>query len=359
MSIICGSEYADISEEKLRNWSLSAKDGGASIKPMLVSKAAVIGLGTMGRGIAISLLRAGKHVLVFEMNKAALEAGVKALHFILDRLFLRKIINEDEMLKMKSFIQPSHNYEDLHEVDLVIEAVFEELKLKTTIFSKLDKVCKPTAILASNTSALDIDDIAYATSRPGKVIGMHFFAPAHLMRLLENVRGTRSSPETIVTAMDLGKQMNKVTVLVGNCEGFVGNRMYFHYMQQADFLLEEGAYPHQVDKVLTDYGFAMGRYEVGDLSGNDVGYRVRAKQGLTPRQQPNGAPERSRNGVRYCPLSDYLVESGRHGQKTNGKGWYKYVPGNRAPQVDSDVIKLIDDYRKRFHIQPRNIHLRK
>nr|XP_018671351.1 peroxisomal bifunctional enzyme-like isoform X2 [Ciona intestinalis] len=343
-TLMNGSQYADLSEQKLRNWSLPSTTANGNVSPMMVRKTAVLGLGTMG-----------KIVYVFEMNKTSLDSGVNALYDILHRLVQRKLMTQQNMQQLKAAIIPSHNYNDLHDVDLVIEAVFEDKQLKKTIFKKLDEVCKPSAILATNTSSLNIDEIASVTKRPDKVIGMHFFAPAHLMRLLENVRGSNSSPQTIVTAMDLGKQMNKVTVLVGNCKGFVGNRMYFYYIIESDFLLEEGAYPHEVDKALTDYGFTMGRYQVGDLSGNDVHYRVREMQGMLQKQQPTSAPERYRNGVRYCPLADMLVEAGRHGQKTDGKGWYQYIAGSRMPRIDPQVIKMIDDHRTKHNIKPRKI----
>ncbi|XP_078489710.1 peroxisomal bifunctional enzyme [Ciona intestinalis] len=345
--------YSFFAERQVSKWSVPGVTNYQNAVPMKVKAVGVVGLGTMGRGIAICCLRAGKITHVLEMNTKAQTAGVKYIRGYIETMRKRKQINDQQSSMMNDALIPVDNYNGLKNVDLVIEAVFESMKIKKEIFEKLDKVCKPSAILASNTSTLNIDEMASVTKRPQKVAGMHFFAPAHIMMLLENIRGEKSSPETIATIMDLGKQMRKTTVLVGNCNGFVGNRMFAYYTAESSFLLEEGAYPKQVDDVLLDYGFAMGRFQVGDLSGTDIGYKIRRERGLTVKQQPVGTPERKRGDRRYCPLDDFLYEKGRYGLKT-GKGWYKYE-GNRTPIPDPEVRKMIDDFRKRHNINPRHI----
>ena len=218
---------------------------------------------------------------------------------------------------------------DIKDADIVIEAVFEDMDLKKEVFAKLDGICKPGAILATNTSTLDIDEIAAATRRPERVIGTHFFSPAHVMRLLETVRGAKTSDETVATVMKLARRLGKVSVLVGICDGFVGNRMYHQYTRQASFLLEEGALPEQVDRVIYDFGFAMGPFSVGDIAGLDVSWRIRQRRAET---RPAGE--------RYSPIADRLCEMGRFGQKI-GAGWYKYEDGGRAPIPDPVVADVI------------------
>jgi 3-hydroxyacyl-CoA dehydrogenase len=240
-------------------------------------------------------------------------------------------------------LSPTLTYDRFKEADIVVEAVFEELALKKKTFSELDKAARPDAILASNTSTLDIDEIASATSRPGQVIGHHFFSPANVMRLLEIVRGKASRPEVIATSMNLAKTLGKVGVLVGNCRGFVGNRMYHPYQREAQFLLEEGATVEEVDRALVDFGFAMGPLAVGDLAGLDVGWRIRKEhKHLTPA------------GERQPMVADALCEMGRYGQKT-GAGWYRYQQGDRTPQSDPAVQKLIEEASQKAGISRRMI----
>lgn len=347
------SIYAFLAEREGEKWTVPGTNKNSwSFSGMPVKLGAVIGLGTMGRGIAVNLLRARIPVIVLEMNEKSLEQGFKDLNSVLDDMVRWNHITSENRLEMKSSITATMDYSKLSNVDIVIEAVFEDLLLKKTIFQRLDKVCKPSAILATNTSALDIDVIAAVTQRPDKVMGMHFFAPANLMRLLENIPGAKTSGETIATCMEMGKKMRKVTVLVGNCHGFVGNRMYIHYMNESDYLLEEGAYPETVDKALTDYGFVMGRYLAGDISGNDVYYRVRHSSGLTMQQNPGKDP-RNRNGIRYCPLADYLYEKGRYGTK-RGAGWYDFGT-NKRPVPSPEITKMIESYRSHLDIVPKRI----
>jgi 3-hydroxyacyl-CoA dehydrogenase len=221
--------------------------------------------------------------------------------------------------------------------------VFEEMELKKQVFAKLDDVCKPGAILATNTSTLDIDEIASATKRPEAVIGTHFFSPANVMRLLENVRGKASAPATIATVMKMGKQIRKVAVLAGNCDGFIGNRMLAPYMREASFLVDEGALPQDVDRVLEDFGMPMGPFTMGDMAGLDIGWRIRkAKAASRPNDQ------------RYSTLGDKICEMGRFGQKT-GAGYYKYEPGNRMPIPDPEIEKLIVETSAEQGIERRAI----
>ncbi|CAK8675183.1 unnamed protein product [Clavelina lepadiformis] len=346
-------QYVNESEILASRWKFSDKFNYQTVEPVQVRKAAVIGLGTMGSGIAIAVARIGIPVYVMEFNEAVLKERAELIYSTIRRMSLRKEITETMCNSMISGIVPISDYSMLKDVDLVIEAVFELISLKKEVFSNLNAVCKSTAILASNTSQLDIDDIASVARDPGKVVGMHFFAPSHRMKLLENVYGTYTSYQTISTAMHIGSLMGKVSVLVGNCHGFVGNRMYLHYMTESDFLLEEGAYPEQIDTTLKEFGFTKGRFEVADLSGNDVIYTVR--NGTHP-QKKHGKRhrERVRNGIRYCPLADILVESGRYGHKTDGKGWFKYV--DRVPYVDENITQMIKSYRESHDITPRTIH---
>src|SRR5438552_12210792 len=229
-----------------------------------------------------------------------------------------------------ALIQPTLGYDRFREADIVVEAVFEAMALKKQVFAELDTVTRPDAILASNTSTLDIDQIAAVTSRPQRVIGHHFFSPANVMRLLEIVRGKKTSNEVIATSMALAKTLGKVGVLVGNCYGFVGNRMFHCYQREAQFLLEEGASVEQVDSALVDFGMAMGPLAVGDLAGLDVGWRIRKEyRHLTPK------------GERVPLVADRLAEKGHFGQKT-GSGWYRYEPGSRAAIPDPEVAQLIE-----------------
>lgn len=234
-------------------------------------------------------------------------------------------------------------YADIADVDIVIEAVFEEMEIKKQIFAKLSEVVNRDAVLASNTSTLDIDQMADATDRPGQVIGMHFFSPANVMRLLEVVRGGASTPETIATAMAVGRRLGKISVLVGNCHGFVGNRMLHGYSRQAGFLLEEGAMPEQVDKVIYDFGLPMGPFTMGDMAGLDVGWRIRK---ATAHLRPSN--------MRYSTIADQICELGRFGQKTQA-GWYRYEDGSRAPVPDPIVAEIIEKASAEQGIERRDI----
>jgi 3-hydroxyacyl-CoA dehydrogenase len=259
----------------------------------------------------------------------ALDAGLAVIRKNYAGSVARGRISQEDMDGRMFLIGGATDYAQLKDADIVIEAVFEDMDLKKRIFAELDRVCKPGAILATNTSTLDVNAIAAATSRPEAVIGTHFFSPANVMRLMENVRGQKTSPETIASVMALTKRLGKVGALVGVCDGFVGNRMLHAYTRQANFLLEEGALPQQVDKVIYDFGFPMGPFAMGDLAGLDVGWRIR--QGRAATRDPE---------ERYSAIADKICERGRFGQKT-GAGWYRYESGSRKPVPDPEIEKLI------------------
>ena len=294
-----------------------------------IAAAGVVGCGTMGGGIAMSIANAGLPVTVLESSQEALDRGMAVVRRNYAATVSKGRLSQAEMDARLARITPTLDDADLGAADVVIEAVFEELPLKKEVFARLDRVCKPEAILATNTSTLDVDAIAAATSRPEQVVGTHFFSPAHVMKLMENVRGARTSPGTVATVMRLAKTLGKVGVLVGVCDGFVGNRMLYAYRRQADFLLEEGALPEQIDRVVHDFGLPMGPYQMADLAGLDVSWRVRKAQ----------APTRPAH-LRYSPIADRLCERGRFGQKT-GAGWYRYEEGSRVPLPDPAVHELI------------------
>ena len=297
-----------------------------------IKSAAVVGAGTMGGGIAMALANAGIPVLLKEADQAALDRGLATIKSNYANSVKRGRFTQEAADERFNRITPTLSYDGFSNVDLVIEAVFEGMALKKEVFKELDRVCKPGAILASNTSTLSIDEIAASTSRPSFVIGTHFFSPANVMRLLEIVRGKATSKEVIATCMQLSKTLGKVGVLVGNCRGFVGNRMFGPYRREAQFLVEEGASIEAVDKALVDFGNAMGPLAVGDLAGLDVGWRIRKEY------QHLEVP-----GVRQPIAEDRLCELGRFGQKT-GAGWYKYDDQRRAspdPAVDELVRQWV------------------
>jgi 3-hydroxyacyl-CoA dehydrogenase len=308
-----------------------------------IDRAAVLGCGTMGRGIAMSLASGGKSVLVLEVDKEALQKGLGGIRETYAGSVSRGSLTPADMDARLALICGSTDYADLADADIIIEAVFEDMELKKRVFERLDQFCKPGAILATNTSSLDVNEIAEATVRPESVIGTHFFSPANVMKLMENVRGAKTAGDVIATVMKLSKDIGKVGVLVGVCDGFVGNRMLYAYRSQAEFLLEEGALPHQVDKVIYDFGFPMGPFAMGDLAGLDVGYLVRQHRRKT---KPSND--------RYSFIGDRIVEMGRYGQK-NGKGWYLYEEGSRKPVPDPEIEKLITGISKELGIERREI----
>jgi 3-hydroxyacyl-CoA dehydrogenase len=307
-----------------------------------IQNIAVIGAGTMGAGIAYGCLATGFTVQLLDKDEAGLARGAAAVRKLFDGGLARgKLARQDVESSLQRF-HARRDFADLGDVDLVIEAVFENMAVKKEVFARLDEVCKQGAILASNTSTLDVDEIASATSRPQDVIGLHFFSPAHVMRLLEIVRGAETSGDVVVTALDLARKLGKIGVVVGNCFGFVGNRMLYSYGRENQLLLLEGAAPEYIDRVLTDWGMAMGPNAVGDLAGLDVGYKARQERKDRP------------DDPRFYRIADMLAELGRFGQKT-GKGMYRYEQGSREPVPDPEVQALIRDEARRLGVPRREI----
>jgi 3-hydroxyacyl-CoA dehydrogenase len=314
-------------------------------KTIDIRSAAVIGAGTMGGGIAMAFANAGIPVRLLEMDQERLDRGLETIRKNYAGSVTRGRLPQEEMDRRFARISATLAYEDIRDSDIVIEAAFEDMQVKKEVFARLDSAMKRGAILATNTSTLDVDQIAAATSRPEAVVGTHFFSPANVMRLLEVVRGAKTSKEALATAMKLGRTLGKTAVVSGVCDGFIGNRMLERYLQQATFLLDEGASPQQVDKALTDFGLAMGPFAMGDLAGNDVGWYVRKRR------------MKERPEFIYSKIPDRICELGRFGQKT-GAGYYKYDAGSRIAVPDPIVEKLIADYRKEAGIAPRAIDAR-
>jgi 3-hydroxyacyl-CoA dehydrogenase len=309
---------------------------------LAVNSVGIVGAGTMGGGIAMVFANAGIPVLLKETDQPALDRGLANIGRNYANSVKRGRFTQEFVDECRKLIRPTLDYSEFANVDIVIEAVFERMALKKEVFAQLDRVCKPGAILATNTSSLDIDEIASATSRPQSVIGTHFFSPANVMRLLEIVRGVSTSKEVIATCMQLSKKLGKVGVLVANCMGFVGNRMFGPYRREAQFLVEEGAPLEAVDSALYDFGMAMGPLATGDLAGLDVGWRIRKE-----------FRHLQKLGVRQAFIEDRLCELGRFGQKT-GAGWYRYDE-NRKPSPDAEVATLIRQWASEARIPQRQI----
>ena len=308
-----------------------------------IASAAVLGAGTMGGGITMNFVNVGIPVTILEMSQEALDRGLEIIRANYANTVKKGRLSQDKMDKRMSLITPTLSYDDIANADIVVEAVFEEMDIKKEVFRKLDDIMKPDAILATNTSTLDVDEIAAVTERPEMVIGTHFFSPANVMRLLEVVRGAHTKKEVIATVMQLGKTIKKVPVLVGVCDGFVGNRMLARYSKQAYQMVLEGALPQDVDKAVFDFGLAMGPFAMGDLAGLDVGWRIRKR-----RATENAAIKDD------AGIDDQICEMGRFGQKTNA-GWYKYEPGSRVPIPDPEIEQLITRYCEERQIQRRPI----
>ena len=307
-----------------------------------IEKVAVIGAGTMGGGISMNFLNAGIPVTILEMKPDALDRGIATIRKNYEAQLKKGKLKQDKYDQRMGLLKTTLNYDDIRDADLVIEAVFEEMGVKEGVFKKLDEVMKPGAILASNTSTLDVNAIAAFTRRPQDVVGLHFFSPANVMKLLEVVRGAKTAKDVLATVMSLGRTIKKTAVVSGVCDGFIGNRMIEQYSRQAGFLLEEGCTPAQVDKAIERFGFAMGPFRMGDLAGNDIGWAIRKRRYVEH-------PE-----MRYSRTADLLCEMGRFGQKT-GAGWYDYQAGKRDAIPSPVVDKMIEDYRKELGIAPRKI----
>ncbi|WP_404299285.1 3-hydroxyacyl-CoA dehydrogenase NAD-binding domain-containing protein [Alicycliphilus denitrificans] len=307
-----------------------------------IHSVAVIGAGTMGGGIAMNFLNAGIPVKLLEMKQEALERGIATMRKNYEAQVAKKKLKQDKYEQRMALLSTTLDYADLKDADLVIEAVFEDLGVKESVFKQLDAVMKPGAILASNTSTLDVNKIAAFTARPQDVLGLHFFSPANVMKLLEVVRGDKTAKDVLATVMAVAKKIRKTAVVSGVCDGFIGNRMIERYSQQAGFLLDEGCTPEQVDKAAEKFGFAMGPFRMGDLAGNDIGWAIRKRRAV------------ERPDMKYSKTADLLCEQGRFGQKT-GAGWYDYRPGKRDAIPNAEVVQMIEDYRASLGITPRKI----
>ena len=307
-----------------------------------IASVAVIGAGTMGGGISMNLLNAGIPVKMLEMKQEALDRGVATIRKNYESQVKKGKLKQDKYDQRMALLSTTLSYDDIGSADMVIEAVFEEMGVKEAVFKKLDEVMKPGAILASNTSTLDVNKIAAFTKRPQDVVGMHFFSPANVMKLLEVVRGAKTSKDVLATVMTLGKKIKKTTVVSGVCDGFIGNRMIEQYSRQAGFLIDEGCTPAQVDKAAEKFGFAMGPFRMGDLAGNDIGWAIRKRRTI---ERPN---------MKYSKTADLLCEMGRFGQKT-GAGWYDYQTGKRDAIPSAVVVDMIEKHRQACGITPRKI----
>ncbi len=307
-----------------------------------VNSVAIIGAGTMGGGIAMNFLNAGIPVKMLEMKQEALDKGLGIIRKNYEAQVKKGKLKQDKYEQRMALLSTTLAYADLKDADLVIEAVFEEMGVKEAVFKSLDGVMKAGAILASNTSTLDLNKIASFTKRPQDVIGMHFFSPANVMKLLEVVRGEKTAKDVLATVMALGKKIKKTAVVSGVCDGFIGNRMIEQYGRQAGFLLDEGCTPAQVDKAIESFGFAMGPFRMGDLAGNDIGWAIRKRRYV---EKPN---------MKYSKTADLLCEKGRFGQKT-GAGWYDYVAGKRDAIPNKEVEAMVEAHRQSLGITPRKI----
>ena len=321
--------------------ALRIPDLANDVRPRTIETAAVIGAGTMGGGIAMNFANAGIPVQVVEIDEKALERGLGIVRKNYAGSVSRGRLKQRDMDRALSYITETTEIADVAAADIVVEAVFEDLEVKRQVFGSLDSICKPGAILASNTSTLDIDEIAGATKRPESVVGTHFFSPANVMKLMENVRGAETAPDVIVTVMQLARRLSKVPVLARVCDGFIGNRMLHAYTRQANFLLEEGALPQQVDRVIYDFGFPMGPFAMADLAGLDIGWAIRKHRAKTRNQDE-----------RYSQIADRICELGRFGQKT-GAGWYRYEEGSRTPVPDPEIEALIAGVSAELGIERR------
>jgi 3-hydroxyacyl-CoA dehydrogenase len=310
------------------------------VRPM--ASVAVIGAGTMGGGISMNFLNAGIPVRILEMKQEALDRGIATIRKNYEAQVKKGKLAQDKYEQRMALLSTSLSYDEIKDADLVIEAVFEEMSVKEKVFQQLDKTMKAGAILATNTSTLDVNQIAAFTQRPQDVVGMHFFSPANVMKLLEVVRGAKTAKDVMATVMAVAKKIKKTAVVSGVCDGFIGNRMIEQYARQAGFLLEEGCTPQQVDKAIEAFGFAMGPFRMSDLAGNDISWAIRKRRYV---EKPN---------LRYSKTADLLCEMGRFGQKT-GAGWYDYQAGKRDALPSAEVERMIESHRQALGITPRKV----
>ncbi|HEY4805751.1 MAG TPA: 3-hydroxyacyl-CoA dehydrogenase NAD-binding domain-containing protein [Paraburkholderia sp.] len=307
-----------------------------------IQKVAVIGAGTMGGGITMNFLNAGVPVTLLETKQEALDRGIATIRKNYEAQVKKGKLTAEKLEARMALIRPTLSYDDLKEADLIIEAVFEELGVKEQVFKRLDEVAKPGAMLASNTSTLDVDKIAAFTKRPHDVVGLHFFSPANVMKLLEVVRGKETAKDVLATVMQVAKKIRKTAVVSGVCDGFIGNRMIEQYVRQALYMLEEGALPAQVDRAIEKFGFAMGPFRMSDLAGNDIGWAIRKRR---YQEHPD---------MKYSKIADRLCETGRFGQKT-GAGWYDYKAGERNALPSKLVDEMIVAYSQEAGVERRKI----
>ncbi|WP_310627152.1 3-hydroxyacyl-CoA dehydrogenase NAD-binding domain-containing protein [Limnohabitans sp.] len=307
-----------------------------------IKQVAVIGAGTMGGGITMNFLNAGIPVKMLETKQEALDRGIATIKKNYEAQVKKGKLKEDKYAQRMALLTTTLSYDDIKDADMVIEAVFEEMGVKEAVFKQLDAVMKPGAILASNTSTLDVNQMANFTKRPQDVVGMHFFSPANVMKLLEVVRGVATASDVLATVMAVAKKIKKTAVVSGVCDGFIGNRMIEQYGRQGGFLLEEGCTPQQVDKAIEKFGFAMGPFRMGDLAGNDIGWAIRKRR---YQEKPN---------MKYSKTADLLCEMGRYGQKT-GAGWYDYQASKRDAIPNKEVETMIVKHRASLGITPRKI----
>lgn len=307
-----------------------------------IQRVAVIGAGTMGSGIAMCFLNAGLSVQLLETKQDALEKGLANIRKTYEGQLAKGKLKQDKFEQRMAALSGTLSYDDIAQADLVVEAVFEDMGVKQSVFEALDRVMKPGAILASNTSTLDLNAMAAFTKRPQDVVGLHFFSPAHIMKLLEVVRGAHTAKDVLATVMALGKRIKKTCVVSGVCDGFIGNRMLDPYFRQAAFLLEEGCTPQQIDRAMEKFGFPMGPFRMGDMAGNDIGWYIRKRHYI---EKPH---------VRHSHLPDRLCEAGRFGQKT-GAGWYDYVPGQRDAKPSAVVQGIIEQHRASLGLTARKV----
>jgi 3-hydroxyacyl-CoA dehydrogenase len=309
--------------------------------PRALNRVAVIGGGTMGAGITVAALDAGLPVVMIERDAESIARGQANVEKVYNGLIAKGRMTEEGKAAILARYTPGTSYEAIADVDLVIEAVFEDIEVKKAVFQELDRVCKPGAVLATNTSYLDIDAIANSISRPQDVIGLHFFSPANIMKLLEIVVPAKVSPDVVVTAFELAKRMKKIPVRAGVCDGFIGNRILAVYKQAADYIMEDGASPYEIDEAVRGFGYPMGPFQVTDLAGGDIGWATRKRRAAT--RDPK---------ARYVEVADRICERGWFGQKT-GRGFYLYPQGARVGQADPEVLAIVDAERQKKGIAPR------
>jgi len=346
LDLYTGDESRALTHLFLSERKASKVEGVADgVKARNIASVGVIGAGTMGAGIAINFLLAKIPVVILESKQEALDRGVKHINDFFEGRVKKGKMKADKAQELAALLKPTLSYDDFTQVDMVIEAVFEEMGVKKTVFETLDRVCKPGAILASNTSTLDLNKIAEFTKRPQDVVGAHFFSPANVMKLLEVIRGAKTADDVLVTIMQVAKRIKKTAVISGVCDGFIGNRMIARYVTEATYMLEEGASVQQIDGALEKFGMAMGPFRMGDLAGNDIGWAIRKRMRA---EHPNATWPTA------LLIADQLCEQGRFGQKT-GSGWYLYQKGRRDALADPAVDALVEAHRKTHGITPRKI----